>query len=341
MTVSRVLNGQGYVSERLRSLVLAAAKDLDYSPNVLARGLKAKRTQVVGVLLPNISNPFAAGLTEGIQTLLSEHGYSCFISTTESSQAREAAAMRAFEVHRVDGIITATRDSDEGNEMLARVSKRLPVVAVGRHFEHPGIDIVAADHYRGSVLETEHLIQLGHRRIAYIGASPDSRLRRFRGYEDTLKRHGLSWDAKLIVGPTEAEAGFSRDSDGYQGFLKLMSLATPPTAVIARNDFTAMGALRAALDQGIRVPDDVAVAGFDNSPHSAYTAPPLTTVEQPAHEQGRRAALFLLQRMQGEGKQERQEFIFDCRLVVRQSTDPTVIFTGERREDRELNLCQS
>ncbi|HZS09758.1 MAG TPA: LacI family DNA-binding transcriptional regulator [Blastocatellia bacterium] len=324
MTVSRVINESGYVSEAMREKVQLAVRELNYRPNGLARSLKRQRTQVVGILLPDIVNPFSAELVGGIQEMLLARGYTSFISTSERSTSREQAALRALFDHRADGIIVATRETTVGNDFLLHLTERgVPMVVVGRTLAHPHVDRVTADHWQGGLEAVEHLISLGHRRIGFIGVSPagGDGLRRYQGYLDALRKHHLPVDEKLIVGPeTQSGPGYSTQDDGYEGMRRLLMLAKPPTAVFARNDFTAIGAMGAIRDAGLSVPDDVAIVGFDNVPLAAYTAPTLTTVDQPTTEQGRQAAALLLERIEGDRSRKRREICLECHLIIRQSS---------------------
>jgi len=324
MTVSRVINDSGYVSAEVRQRVQRAIDKLDYHPNALARSLKSQRTHVVGILLPDIKNPFSAELAGSIQQVLLERGYSAFLCTTEQSVQRELAGLSAFFDHRVAGIVVATLETKSGDEALERFTRRgMPIVAVGREPGLSTVDRVTANHWRGAFDAVEHLISLGHRRIAYIGASAlhARRLRRFEGFCDALHEHGLDLRDEWIVGPaSDSGPGYSTLADGYAGMQRLLDLSRQPTAIFARNDFTAMGALSAARDRGLSIPGDLAIVGFDNVPLAAFTTPPLTTVEQPTAEQGRRAAQMLLERIEGEVEGEHREVCFDCRLIVRAST---------------------
>lgn len=323
MTVSRVINNSGYVSAKLREKVQRVVDKMEYHPNALARGLKSQRSHVVGILAPDIQNPFAAELAGSIQDALLEAGYTAFLCTTEQSSARELAALKAFFDHRMAGIIVATVETEAGNRALDRFTRRgLPIVLVGRQSGPAGIARVTANHWKGAYDAVEHLIGLGHRRIAYIGASPESagRLPRFAGYADALRAHGLETADELIAGPVcETGPGFSKEADGYAAMEKLLALRKPPTAVFARNDFTAMGAMSAARARGVSIPGDVAIAGFDNVPQAAFTNPPLTTVAQFTAAQGRAAAKLLLARIEGQ-KPDAEELCLGCRLIIRGST---------------------
>jgi LacI family transcriptional regulator len=324
MTVSRVINGSGYVSTEMREKVQRVIDKLEYHPNALARGLKSQRSNVIGILVPDILNPFAAELAGSIQETMLERGYMSFLSTTEQSSKREQAALSAFFDHRVAGIAVATVDTAAGNEALERFTRRgMPIVVVGRNAAPAGIDRVTADHWKGAYQAVEHLIALGHKRIAYIGGSPKTagRLRRFHGFLEAMRRHGLSVPEELIAGPDyESGPGFSKQADGYEAMKQLLSLPHPPTAVFARNDFTALGAMSAARGRGVAIPGDVAIVGFDNVPQSAFTTPPLTTVAQPTQEQGREAATMLLDRIEGRAERGPREVCLECRLIIRGST---------------------
>ena len=185
MTVSRVINQSGYVSAKLREKVQRVIDKLEYHPNALARGLKSQRSHVIGILAPDIQNPYSAELAGSIQDVMLESGYTAFLSTTEQSSKRELAALAAFFDHRVAGIVVATVETEAGNEALDRFTRRgLPIVLVGRSSGPANIARVTADHWKGAYDAVEHLISLGHTRIGYIGGSPQTagRLRRFHGY---------------------------------------------------------------------------------------------------------------------------------------------------------------
>jgi DNA-binding LacI/PurR family transcriptional regulator len=328
MTVSRVINGSGYVSARLREKVQSVIDKLEYHPNALARGLKSQRSHVIGILAPDIQNPYSAELAGSIQDVMLESGYTAFLSTTEQSSKREQAALAAFFDHRVAGIVVATMETEAGNEALERFTRRgLPIVLVGRPAGPPNIARVTADHWKGAYDAVEHLISLGHTRIGYIGGSPQTagRLRRFHGYVEAMRAHGLEVIGDWIAGPeAEIGPGYSRQADGYAAMERLLGAARRPTAIFARNDFTAMGAMSAARDRGVSIPQEIAIAGFDNVPQSAFTSPPLTTVAQSTAEQGRAAARMLLDRIESRTASAQaeagRELCLECRLIVRGST---------------------
>ncbi len=330
MTVSRVLNRNGYVHTATRERVLRVAGEMNYRRNGLARGLKRQCTETIGLVLGDIANPFAAELARGVREVLEERGYTLFICISDHSAKEDAQAVDSLADHRVDGIIVATRASRLGNERLERlIDSGVPVSLIGRDFRHPEADLVMTDNLKGGYEATKHLIETGRQRIGFIGVSltKNVALRRFQGYLEALEEHGLPVAEELIVGRSsngnsDQMPGYSTEEIGYEGMTRLLALKERPTAVFARNDFTAVGALNAIKQAGLSVPHDIAVVGYDDIPLAAHTSPPLTTVRQPTREQGRVAAEFLLRRIAADQNPQREERIFSCQLVVRESTTP-------------------
>jgi LacI family transcriptional regulator len=323
MTASRALNRSGYVSADVRERVATAARALKYRPNMLARQLRGSRLHAIGIMLPDIANPFVAELMKGIIPVLRAAGFTGFIATAGQSVEDESAAIQSFVDHRIDGMLVATRGTSMGDEVLKGISATgIPIVTIGRPVAIPAIDCVTADHYQGAFDAVNHLIALGHRLIGFIGASAHdtNHLRRYHGYVAALEAAGITPDPTYAVGTTSGPA-YATEEDGFLGLSALRKLARPPTAIFARNDFAAIGALRAAHTLHLRVPQDIAIAGFDNIPIAAYQTPPLTTVDQPIVEQGRIAAEFLLKRIEATNTIRRQTVQLPCKLVIRESTD--------------------
>lgn len=328
MTVSRVVNGTGYVSEQTREKVMAAVKDMSYRRNGLARNLKRQRTDTVGLVLGDLSNPYSTELANAVRESLSFSGYNLFICISEHSAKEDITSFNSLADHNVDGIIVATRSNKEGDKRLAYIAdSNVPVVVVGRDFRNDSVDSISADNLRGGFEATQHLIDLGHSRIAFIGALYENRnsLKRLRGYLDALEEHGIAVDERLITGRKESASdvpGYSTEKIGYEGMKRLLSLPSPPSAVFARNDFTAVGAMTAIKEAGLSIPQDIAIVGFDDTPLAIHTMPPLTTVRQPMRLQGQLAAEMLLRRITGGEITERVERILDCELIVRGSSVP-------------------
>jgi len=325
MTVSRVINGNGYVSHGTRERVLKVAREMSYRRNALARGLKRQRTETIGLVLGDLANPFAAEVAHGVREVLTAQGYTLFMCVSERSAREDITAFDTLADHRVDGIIVATRASKLGNDRLAEIIEMgIPVVLIGRDFRHPLADLVTADHLHGGYQAATHLISLGHRQIGFVGASLSnvSGLKRFQGFVDALRENGLPVDEKLIAGSNGKEQvpGYATEEMGFECMKRLLELREPPRAIFARNDITALGAISAIKSAGLRIPQDIAVVGYDDIPLARHTSPPLTTIRQPTREQGRLAAELLLRRVESREPPRREEKILDCELIVREST---------------------
>ncbi len=326
MTVSRVINGTGYVSEETREKVLKAANELNYRRNGLARNLKRQFTETVGLVLGDISNPYSTELARAVRKTLLDRGFSLFICISEHSAKEDIVAFESLVNHSVDGIIIATRSNDGGDKYLRGiVESNVPVVVIGRDFQHEDVDFVSPDNLKGGFEATQHLIDLGHRRIGFIGANlkGGSSLKRLQGYLSALKKHNIEIDERLVTGRNEDVSevpGYSTEEIGFEGMNRLLSLPDPPTAVFARNDFTAIGAMSAINDAGLRIPEDIAIVGFDDISLAIRTSPPLTTVRQPMRLEGQLAAEMLLERIESSEKISRRERILNCELIVREST---------------------
>jgi len=322
MTVSRVVTGNGYVSSELRRKIERVIARLGYSPNRLARSLKGCSSKTIGVLLPDLGNPFSADLASGIEEILLFHGYYPFVVSAGAGTRREEAALQGFIDHRVAGAVLATRSSGLGRDAISDIArKRFPVVVVGPEFGGDGIDHVIASYRRGGFEATRHLIEQGRKRIAFVGGAMDDPrpMRRFQGYLDALKEYGLKADKSLTIAPAKP-ATWTTHHDVYECMNRLLDLKKRPDAVFARNDYAAAGAMRAMRERGVSVPDDIAIVGFDNVLCAAYAAPPLTTVNQFSVEQGKRAAGLLMERIESAKRCEPREELFSCELVIRESS---------------------
>lgn len=326
MTVSRVINENGYVSDETREKVLQAVKEMNYRRNGLARNLKRQFTETVGLVLGDISNPYSTELARAVRETLINRGFSLFICISEHSAKEDIVAFESLANHSVDGIIVATRSNEGGDKYLnGIVESNIPVVVIGRDFQHEDVDFVSPDNLRGGFEATQHLIDLGHERIGFIGANlkGGSSLKRLQGYLKALEQHNIEIDERLVTGRNEDVSevpGYSTEEIGFEGMKRLLSLPKPPTAVFARNDFTAIGAMSAIKEAGLRIPEDIAIVGFDDISLAVRTSPPLTTVRQPMRLEGQLAAEMLLERIEGREKYSRRERILNCELIVREST---------------------
>lgn len=311
-TASRVLSGSSHaVRAETRRRVLASAHALSYLPNMLARSLLKRETSAIGVLVPDVSNPYYAVILRGIEDAASWTGHAVILCNTDRRRDKQEAYLRTLLERRVDGLIVTggtfrTRD-------VALVRAMLPVVVVGRH-EVP-LSSVRVDNVGAAVAATRHLIGLGHRRIACL-AGPAASLTaadRLKGVRRALCEAGLSPRPDDTV-----ETEFSLEG-GRSGAARLCASAHRPTAVVALSDQLATGALRGFSELGLRVPEDVSVVGFDDSPIAAFTVPALTSVGIPMYEVGRRAMELLLRVVAGE---RGTSVVLPTELRVRESTAP-------------------
>ncbi|MFB6571659.1 LacI family DNA-binding transcriptional regulator [Streptomyces noursei] len=290
--VSLVLQGSPRVSDAKRQAVLAAIDELGYRPNAAARSLVARRTDTVGVLLDDMRNPWFADVLDGLNSLLHAHGLRMVMADGRLDRRIGREFARTFQELRVDGLVAVGTLPDTAG--LAEVAERLPTVIAGDHGPRlPRADTVANDDEYGARLATEHLIGLGHRRIAHLaGRGPVGALRR-RGFEAAMGAHGLA--AHAVV-----EGGDGTEESGYRAAVRLLGPARGvrrPTAILAFNDLAAVGALSAAGELGLDVPADLSLVGYDNTSLARIRHLWLDSVDNASHEVGRRAARCLLDRM--------------------------------------------
>lgn len=312
-TVSRILNGTAVVSDDKRRAVEDAIRDLGYVPNPVARGLAGGRTLSIGVVTQAIDSPFYGGALRGIEDVLAGAGYSPLFVSGHWHADEEARCIDILRSRRVDGLIVLTgRLSDAALRSLAR---QLPVVVTGRRLKAPGLASMEFDDESGARLATEHLLSLGHRKIAFIGGDPlhpDARGRE-RGFRAALSDAGVAVDESLV------ESGGYLEEGGCAAVDRLITAGRRFSAVFAANDQMAFGAALALHRHGLVVPGAVSLVGFDDLATSSYCVPPLTTVHQPVQELGRLAAQAMLVLLSG-GKPDVK--LPAARLAVRESTAP-------------------
>ena len=311
-TVSRVLNRTSPVSEARRQLVLNAADALGYAPNPAALSLRGKRTGGIGALLPFISGEFFSELMGGMDEAARAHGYFLVVSTSHRRPSEFRRAMGALD-RRVDALVVMAPELG-GAEVASLLRPRTPVAFVNTYGEGLDADVFNFDNAAGARAATEHLLALGHRRIAFVhgpGRARDAQARA-EGYRAAMAAAGLP--------PRETEGGFTREA-GYAAATRLLTEDPRPTAVVAVNDYCALGVMSAMHASGVSVPGDVSIVGFDGLASAEYATPPLTTVRVPVREVGYRAVEKLVQHLAHEGTPLTQE-TEPVALVVRGSTSP-------------------
>ena len=316
-TVSRALNGTGQIAASTRATIEAAVEQLGYRPNTIARSLVTKTTQTIALLLPDITNPFYAALVNGIQQTALSHGHTMLLCTTESDAEREEHYLRVLRAKQVDGALVDGLVLPP--DRIARfVEDGFPIVCLDRDIDSRSIPLVQVDNRLGGRIATGHLIDLGHTRIAHVTGAGELGIsdERLAGYRDALSGAGLPVDFQLV------EEGRFTDDGGHDAARRLLEREPGVTAIFAANDLSALGVLNAVAEAGKRVPDDVSVVGFDDLHLSAYTAPPLTTIRQPAVEIATLATEILIGLTKGREVEEMRHLL-EPELVIRASTRRT------------------
>lgn len=317
-TVSRALSNsplvKGETAERIRRI----ATDLGYRPSAIARSLVTKKTKTIGVVVTTIADPFIADVISGVEETANDHGYSVFLANSNANPDREVKVVHSFHERRVDGIlVTASRVGALYIPLLSQL--KVPIVLINnQHPDEPDefIYSVMIDNIKASKQVMEHLIGLGHRRIAYIGDQSgfQSDTERFAGYRQGLDFAGYPSLLELIV------HGDGKPEGGRRAMEKLLALPKPPTAVFCYNDMSALGALRAIHQHGLKVPDDISIVGFDDLAIASYTSPLLTTVGQPKQQMGRMAMETMLKILSG--VDAKTNIKVEGKLLIRESTAP-------------------
>ena len=319
ITVSRVINNSGYTSEETRARVEAAVAELGYVPNRLARGLRSKQTQTLGLVLTDITNPFWTTVARGVEDAAEAEGFSVILCNTDESEAKQDDYLHVLLQKQVDGFVLApARSSATAVTMIHR--QNVPVVVIDRRVP-VDVDTVRCDSEGGAYQLTQHLLDLGHRHIAILSGSPavSTAEDRVAGYRRALADAGLPVDEAYIfhreftqtAGAEMAQQAMARQT---------LALSPRPTALFAVNNFIAIGALKALREMALRVPDDVSLVAFDDLPQALVIEPFLTVASQPAYEMGRRATEVLLQRLYGNVPETFQHVILPTTLIVRQSS---------------------
>jgi len=321
-TVSHVINQTRYVSEELVERVNKAMAELDYHPNTLARSLRSGRTKTIGLVIPDISNQFFAEVSRKIEDKGFEYGYSVILCNTDDDSSKEKSYIDVLVANQVDGIVFIS--AGEVSDNLAKTfNSNLPIVIADRDVQDIQSDIVLVDNYLGGYDATRYLIRLGHRRIGCItGPSPVTpSAQRLQGFRDAMQESGLQVDPALIA------AGDFRYQSGEAAMQKLLGQPPPPTAVFAFNDMMAMGAIRAVYNNGLKIPEDFSLIGFDDIPLSRAIYPTLTTMAQPIVEMANLVVDLLVEkirlrekriRMQKEAP-EYQRIVMKANLMERES----------------------
>jgi LacI family transcriptional regulator len=321
-TVSKVLNNQPDIGPATRARVLKKVEELGYRPNAVARSLTLRRTQTLGVVIPDLMHSFFVEIVAAIESVLSERGYALLLCSSGEDAHKERKELEVLQQRQVDGLVLASAHATGNADLLRKmIAAGKGVVMIDRD-DHPNVRChrVLTDDEQVGWLATEHLAAIGHRAIAHIaGPRIEHAMRRESGYTRALRERKISVKPEWIV-----RAGFLERA-GYDAMRRLLTVRPRITAVFAANDPTAIGAMKAVWDAGLRVPDDIAVVGAGDIAHADLLRVPLTTVSWSRQEMGTRAAELIVQQIEGRAPRAFQRVIIPPHLVVRQSCGgPTI-----------------
>lgn len=314
-TVSHVVNHTRFVSEKIRSEVENAIRELGYVPSAVARSLKSNTTKTIGMLIPNCSNPYFAEIVRSVEDHCFAAGYTLILCNTDDEPHRQSIYLQVLAEKRIDGIIIISTGDDR---TLLRLLEGLtiPAVLLDREIPDVNCDIVETAHLQGGFMATEHLIALGHRRIACLAGPQDLNPsgQRIQGWLNALAQGGLTAESSDLLWHSDFTS-----QGGFDTLQAILATPAPPTAVFVCNDLMCLGALSAAHEAGVHVPRNLSLIGFDDIELVRFAYPALTTVVQPKQRMGVLAVEILLERIQG-GRVDAKKVMLQPTLIVRNST---------------------
>jgi LacI family transcriptional regulator len=314
ITVSRVMNGGEDVTEETRQRVQRAIDQLYYVPNSLARSLRSRQSHTIALILSDITNPFWTTVARGVEDTASEHDYRTMLCNTDENPAKEANYLSLLVERRVDGVIVAPATREKKNLALLK-QQQVPYVLIDRRVAGVKVDAVYGDSRRGARMLIDHLIAIGHQRIALINGpiTISSAQDRADGYRESLAVHNLPVDEDLIF------QGDFKQASGYRLAQQALACGPRPTAIFAANNFIALGVLQALQEAGLRVPEDMALVCIDDLPYLSAIDPLLTVAAQPAYEMGAAAARLLVERLTTHRTSRAREVVLQPQLIIRRS----------------------
>jgi LacI family transcriptional regulator len=314
-TVSRALNNHPEINIDTRKKIMRIAEEYGYQPNAIAQGLVKKETNTIGLIIPDITNPFYPEVARGIEDAANETGYTLFLCNTNWKQQREENYLNVLRQKQVDGVIIApaSEKPEHLKKVIAHGAKNMVFIS---RVNLGNVTSVLIDNVRGGRMAVEHLISKGYRKIAFVGGLNDisSNRERFQGYREALEIAGIKLNQAYIVG-----GDFKRES-GHQATKWLLQLESRPDAIFAANDLLALGAIQALREQGLRIPEDMAVIGFDDIEFASLPEIQLTSVTQPKYDMGKLALQTLMMQMKGDGRIVAKKIMLEPDLICRKTT---------------------
>ena len=313
-TASRALRNNPDINDGTKKRIIEIAESLGYTPNALAKNLRFRKTKTIGVIIADISSPFYSNVVKGIEDGAKEKGYSVILCNTDEQYEKEEAAVRVLLEKRVDGLLITPVQKKNG-DILNLKEKRVPFVLVGRYFDDLQTNYIITDDVTGSFLATEHLIKEGHRKILCINGPLhiSSAWERLAGYKRALLEYGIQYDQKLVKGNT------TEMEEAYKLIKEILSQGLNFTAIFAYGDVLAFGAMHALREAKLRIPDDMAVVGYDDIKFARVSHPPLTTVRIPRYRLGKKAIDLLVDEIIEKNSKKLNQVTIKPELVIRES----------------------
>jgi len=312
-TVSRALRGDMSVKSKTREKIEKTAKRLGYTPNIIARSLRSRKTCTIGVVIADICNPFFPNVVRGIEDAAREKGYHIILCNTDEEYEKEKEAIETLVQKRVDGLLIAPAQK-RFDDLLELKRKDIPFVLIGRHFDPIQMDYVVSDDVRGAFIATDYLIKKGHKRILFINGPSyiSSAKERMMGYKKAFSENELKFDEKLI------KEGALKMEDGYRITKEMLASKLDFTAIFAYSDLVAFGIIKALKEKKYKIPNDVAVVGYDNINLGFSAELPLTTVHIPKYELGTEGMKLLVTKINTQ-MDEPQKVVLKTKLIIRDS----------------------
>lgn len=311
--VSRALNNKYGVKPSTKERIQSIAQEMGYYPNTAARSLVTRKTDTIGIMMADISEPFYAQIIKGMEYVANQTGHTLLFSNSYESVEHNRVLQKMIYAERVDGLIIVGSNIEEKNFVFTLIEQNIPFVLIERNFTDPNINCLWVDNVQGAYLATQHLIERGHRRIAHLAGNLYNQvtLDRIEGYKQALSKAGINFSQEWI------HTGNFASPNAYEAMKEILRQGC--TAVFAASDTMAYGALRAIAEAGLTVPDDVSVVGFDDLDFSELTNPPLTTIRQPRHAMGMKSMELLTSILRGESSSGAKVCLMP-ELIIRKST---------------------
>ena len=315
MTVSRVVNGREGVDSETQRRVEETIRALDFVPNRIARGLVSQKTQTIGLIVPDVVNPFFAPVVRGAESAARKAGYRVLLCNSEGDLRLEREYIDDLVAHRVEGLLLAPASDRSRSSILSLLRGGFPLVLIDRTLPNADCDLIVSDSANGARRLVEHLIAVGHREIAHVTDAEDTSTgrERLRGYRDALEAAGIPFQSELVIQTTVDRIG------GYRAAQEILARVPLPTAVFTVNNMTAVGTMEALRERGLSVPKDMGLVCFDDVEHLAVLSPFLTVIDQPAETFGSLGAQLLLERMSGKASSRPRRIVLQTDLIVRES----------------------